>query len=129
MGKQRAFVSFDYENDEPAKVMFVGQSKHLESPFEFKDNSVRSHLDGDWEQKVRRRMENVDVVVILCGRKTHTADGVSAELEIARAAGKPYFLLAAYGDGKCTKPKSATSNDKLYRWTWDNLKALFAGKR
>jgi hypothetical protein len=74
-------------------------------------------------------MVNVDVVIVLCGTRTHTATGVSAELEIAKETKKPYFLLAAYSDKNCVKPKAASSNDKLYKWNWDNLKMLINGAR
>src|SRR5690606_41469870 len=125
--KKRAFISFDYDNDENAKIMLAGQAKLSDSPFEFKDNSVKDHLTGDGEEKVKRRMDNVDVVIVLCGEKTHTAKGVAAELSIAKEKSKPYFLLAAYSDKTCIKPTSATSTYKLYKWTWDNLKALIGG--
>ena len=127
--KKRAFISFDFDNDENAKIMLAGQAKKPDSPFEFKDNSVKDHLTGDWEEKVRRRMDNVDVVIVLCGEKTHTAKGVAAELKIAKDKKVPYFLLAAYSSKSCTKPTSASSSDKLYNWTWDNLKTLIAGGR
>lgn len=127
--KKRAFISFDYDNDEGTKIMLAGQAKLADSPFDFKDASVKEHLTGDWKDKVRRRMDNIDVVIVLCGEKTHTASGVAAELEIAKEKSKPYFLLAAYADKTCTKPTSASSNDKLYKWTWDNLKTLINGGR
>lgn len=126
---KRAFISFDYDNDENAKIMLAGQAKKPDSPFDFKDNSVRDHLTGDWEAKVKRRMDNVDVVIVLCGTKTQTASGVAAELRIAKEKSKPYFLLAAYSDKKCARPITAVSSDKLYKWTWDNLKKLIAGGR
>lgn len=128
-GKTRAFISFDIDHDEGAKIMLAGQAKHPDSPFDFKDNSVKSHLTGDWKEKVRQRMDNVDVVIVLCGTMTHTASGVAAELAIARELKKPYFLLAAYSDKSCTKPTSAGSTDKIYTWTWDILKKLIAGAR
>ena len=28
-----------------------------------------------------------------------------------------------------TKPKAAKSSDKIYKWTWDNLKSLIHGVR
>ena len=102
---KRAFISFDIDHDDGAKKMLAGQARLPDSPFEFKDNSVKYHLTGDWEQKVRRRMDNVDVVIVLCGTQTHTATGVSAELTIAKEKKKPYFLLAAYSEKTCTKPK------------------------
>lgn len=127
--KKRAFISFDYDNDEGCKILLAGQAKLPDSPFEFKDASVKEHLTGDWKEKVKRRMDNVDVVVVLCGQKTHTAAGVAAELQIAKDKNKEYFLLAAYSDKTCTKPTTASGSDKLYKWTWDNLKALIGGGR
>lgn len=127
--KKRVFISFDYDNDEGAKTMLAGQAKLPDSPFDFKDASIKEHLTGDWKEKVKRRMDNIDVVVVLCGEKTHTAAGVSAELDIAKEKNKDYFLLAAYSDKTCTKPKSALSTDKVYKWTWDNLKVLIGGGR
>lgn len=129
MTKKRAFISFDYDNDENAKIMLAGQGKLPNSPSEFKDNSVKDHLTGDWEEKVKRRMDNVDVVIVFCGENTHTAKGVAAELTIAKEKSKPYFLLAAYPDKKCIKPISAAPSDKLYKWTWENLKTLIGGGR
>ena len=129
VAKKRVFISFDYDNDEGAKTMLAGQAKLADSPFDFKDASVKEHLTGDWKEKVKRRMDNVDVVVVLCGAHTQTAAGVAAELEIAREKQKPYFLLAAYSDKSCSKPKSAAATDKLYKWTWDNLKSLIGGGR
>lgn len=129
MPKKRAFISFDYDHDEGAKIMLAGQAKFPDTPFDFSDGSVKDHLPGDWEAKVRRRMDNIDVVIVLCGQSTHTATGVATELRIAREKGKPYFLLAAYGDKVCTKPTSARQEDKVYKWTWDNVKALIEGAR
>ncbi len=127
--KKRVFISFDYDNDERAKTMLAGQAKLEDSPFDFKDASIKEHLTGDWKEKVKRRMDNIDVVVVLCGEKTHTAAGVSAELDIAKEKNKEYFLLAAYPDKTCTRPKSAAAAEKVYKWTWDNLKKLIGGSR
>src|SRR3954471_10706894 len=111
MAKKRAFISFDYDHDEGAKIMLAGQARHPDSPFDFSDASVREHLTGDWKEKVRRRMLNVDFVIVLCGAWTHTANGVAEELAIAREKGRHYFLLAAYGDKACTRPTSAFTSD------------------
>ncbi len=70
--KKRVFISFDYDNDEGTKIMLAGQAKLPDSPFDFTDASVRDHLTGDWKDKVRRRMDNIDVVIVLCGEKTHS---------------------------------------------------------
>ncbi len=129
MAHKRAFISFDYDHDEDIKILLAGQAQHTDTPFDFKDASIREHLTGDWKEKVRRRMANIDVVIVLCGQWTHTARGVAAELEIARGEGKEYFLLKGYSDKQCTWPTSVLSTDKMYDWTWDNLKLLISGRR
>ena len=127
--KKRVFISFDYDHDEGAKTMLAGQARLPDSPFEFTDASVREHLTGDWKDKVRRRIDNTDIVIVLCGEHTTNASGVAAELTIAQERAKPYFILAAYADKPCTKPTSAKPGDKVYKWTWANLKALIEGAR
>jgi len=107
MAKKRVFISFDYDHDEGTKIMLAGQAKLPDSPFDFTDASVTDHLAGDWKDKVRRRMDNIDVVIVLCGEHTHHASGVAAELSIAQEKYKSYFLLAAYSDRTCTKPTTA----------------------
>lgn len=127
--KKRAFISFDFDHDLGTKVMLAGQASLPDSPFDFVDASVKEHLTGDWKEKVRRRMDSIDVVIVLCGEYTHRALGVATELEIAQANGKSYFLLAAYADKTCTRPTSAHPADKLYKWTWENIKVLVGGGR
>src|SRR6266852_1372300 len=125
----RVFTAFDYDHDEALRNFLVGQSRHPDSPFEMHDWSVKEPFTGDWKAKVRTRIRSVDQVIVLCGENTHTATGVNAELNIAREEQKPYFLMWGYSDKSCTKPTSATADDKIYKWTWDNLKALIAGNR
>lgn len=127
--KKRVFISFDYDNDDGAKKMLAGQAKNDDSPFDFKDSSIKEHLTGDWKDKVRRRMDNIDIVVVLCGQSTDKAAGVSAELSIAKEKKKEYFLLQAYSDVTCKKPTTAATTDKMYEWTRDNLKKLIGGAR
>lgn len=129
MTKTRAFISFDYDHDDDLRTLLLGQSQHPDSPFEMKDRSLREHLVGDWKNKVWRRFDNVDVVIVMCGESTHTAAGVAAELAIAKEKGTPYFLLWGRNGKQCTKPTTANTTDKIYQWTWDNLKALIGGAR
>ncbi len=129
MAKKRVFISFDYDHDETLKTFLVGQAKLPDSPFELADWSIKEHIDGNWKAKATSRIRAVDVVAVICGKHTNTAAGVSAELQIAQTEGKPYFLLNGYKDVTCVKPTAAKASDKLYKWTWDNLKSLIAGNR
>src|SRR5207253_8872672 len=107
MAARRAFISFDFDHDEDLRALLAGQAKHTDSPFEIKDRSLKEPLSGDWKEKVKRRMANVDVLVVICGEVTHTASGVAAELTIAREVGKPYFLLWGRSGKNCTRPASS----------------------
>lgn len=126
---KKAFISFDYDNDEFLRTALVGQANHSQTPFEIIDRSVKEHLTGDWKAKVRGRIQRADLVIVLCGEKTHTAIGVAEELRIAKELRKPYFLLRGYSNKHCTAPTSAHSADKVYNWTWENLSVLIGGGR
>jgi len=129
MAKKRVFISFDFDHDEDLRNLLVGQAKNPDSPFDIADWSVKEHLTGDWKEKVRQRIRRTDLTIVICGEWTHTATGVAEELRITREEGKPYFLLWGRADKKCTKPKTALESDKIYKWTWDNLKKLIGGAR
>jgi len=129
MINKRTFISFDYDHDLDLKTMLVGQAKNPGSPFEISDLSIKEAITRDWKEKARTRIKGCDLVIVLCGESTHTATGVSAELEIAQEENIPYFLLWGRSEKQCTKPSGAKNDDKVYKWTWDNLKALIAGAR
>ena len=129
MAKKRVFTSFDFDHDEDLRNLLIGQSKNDDSPFEMSDWSVKEHMTGDWKAKVRTRIRSVDQVIVICGENTDTATGVSIELEIAMEEEKPYFLLWGRSSKTCKKPKAASAQDKLYEWTWENLKNLIGGAR
>jgi hypothetical protein len=126
---KNAFISFDFDHDEDLRNLLVGQSRHPDTPFEIRDWSVREPFVGDWQEKVRQRIRRTNLTIIVCSQYTHTAIGVATELSITREVGNPYFLLAGRSGVACTKPTSAWPTDKIYNWTWDNLRALIDGAR
>jgi len=127
--KVKVFISFDYDHDVELKNLLVGQAKNEDSPFEITDMSVKEELVGDWKEKVRQRIRKVDQVIVICGEYTDTANGVAAEVKITQEEGKPYFLLWGRSDKTCVKPRTSKESDKIYKWTWDNLKRLLNGER
>jgi len=129
MAAKRAFISFDFDHDEDLRNLLAGQAKHPDTPFNLQDWSVKEPMTGDWKDKVRARIRKTDVTIVICGEYTHLATGVAEELSISREERKPYFLLNGRAGKNCTKPSSASSSDKVYNWTWDNLKALISGSR
>jgi len=129
MSRRIAFISFDFDHDQDLKNLLVGQTKNPDSPFEISDWSLKEPLSGDWKKKIRERIKKMEVIIIICGHSTDSANGVEVELSIAKEEIIPYFLICGRSDDKFTKPKSADINDKVYSWTWDNLKSLIGGAR
>ena len=129
MAKKRVFISFDYDNDLDLKNLLVGQSRNSDTPFEIADFSIKEAISEDWKKKARMRIKGCNLVVVICGLHTDTATGVSAEVKIAQEEGVDYFLLWGRTDKSVKKPTTMKSSDKIYKWTWDNLKALIGGER
>lgn len=127
--KKRAFISFDYDHDLSLKVLLVGQARHSDSPFDIVDSSIKESISSNWQSHARTKIKGSDVVIVICGEHTNRATGVSAEIKIAQEENTPYFLLCGYSDKDCVKPVAALSGDKIYNWTWDNLKKLIHGQR
>ena len=125
----RVFTAFDYDHDESLRNLLVGQSKNEDTPFEICDWSVNEPFTGDWKKKARERIKKCQQMIVICGQHTNTATGVSAELEIAQDEEMAYFLLKGYSDKTCYKPTAAKVGDKMYNWTWDNLRKLIGGAR
>lgn len=129
MAITRAFISFDYDHDVDLRNLLRGQSRNPDSPFEMQDWSIKEPMTGDWKSKVRSRIRRTDLTIVICGQHTQNATGVAEELRITKEEGKPYFLLWGRANKSCKKPTRASSQDKIYRWTWDNLKSLIGGAR
>jgi|SRR5207248_5758041 len=126
----RVFISFDYDHDQDLRSLLAGQAKHEDSPFEIADWSVKeAFAKSNWQGKVRAQIRRVGLVAVICGHQTDTATGVAAEVKIAQEEEKPYFLLKGRANGPNKKPATALAADKIYEWTWDNLKTLIGGGR
>jgi hypothetical protein len=129
MKKHRVYICFDYDHDNDIKGSLVGQARLEDSPFDIVDMSIKEAVNENWKKYARQRIKSCDQVIVLCGKYTNTATGVSAELTITQEENIPYFLLCGRSDGQVKVPKNTKSSDKLYRWTWDNLKSLIRGNR
>lgn len=127
--KKRVFISFDYDNDCDLKTLLVGQARKSDSPFEITDMSIKEKIANDWKENARRRIKGCDVVIVICGHETNSATGVSTEVKLAQEEGVDYFLINGRASGRCVKPVAAKKSDKIYDWTWNNLKLLVGGAR
>lgn len=128
MAATRVYVSYDYDHDNDLKNLLVGQARNDDSPFSVSDWSIKEETTN-WKENARKRIRAVDQVVVICGQYTDTATGVGVEVTIAQEEKISYFLLVGRSDKTCEKPTTAKVDDKMYKWTWDNLKKLIGGAR
>ena len=122
---QRAFISFDFDDDQVLKHFFAGQFKLPESPFVAADWSMKEAAPQvNWEWEAEGRISRSDVVIVLVGPKTHRAPGVRKEVAIARKLRKPIVQVIGYRD---SHPTPVPNAGRLIRWSWSNLEKILGG--
>lgn len=124
MAKRRAFISFDFDNDNDLRGNLVAQSQDPQSPFSIVDCSLRASYDERWRAKVRNIIRGADLTIVICGAHTDKAAGVAAEIAMTRAEEKPYFLLRGRRGQSCVKPKNVLASDEMHAWNWPTLHRL-----
>jgi hypothetical protein len=115
----RAFISFAVE-DEAARNLFVGQSRHSETPFELADFSLHKPFDNSWKTQTRPRIKGCDVVIVLIGEGTHAAEGVLWEIKAAKEEGVPLFGVYIDKGDKGRMPGSLFGIPVI-NWTWNGI--------
>ena len=129
MTKTNLFISFDFEHDQDLRDLLLAQDKNPDVTFQMTDCSVQALLTDAWKMKIRERIKRVDQVIFICGERTNDAKGVGLEFAITQEESKPYFLLQGRPNKSARKPRRATTSDKVYTWTLDNLQLLMGGAR
>jgi hypothetical protein len=97
------FVSFDVDHDNDCKDRLLSQATPAGSHFAIDDWSIRE-IATDWQDKTTKRISNVDVLFVICGEHTDTAQNVNYEIAVAREQNKPYLLLDGR-PGRSTNPR------------------------
>jgi hypothetical protein len=116
-GKPRIYVSFDVEHDMDLYERLVEQSKAPGSSFIVSAASERSGAKSVETESLRRRICEVDQVIVICGEHTGSSVQACADLSAANEERTPYFLLWGRSHTECTKPVGAKNDDGMYRWT------------
>ena len=126
MERFRVFGCFDHRHDEDLLSRLLQQSQLPDSCFELVAWSGVHRERPDWEGSMRRDLDAVDQVVVICGEHGESADDLSAELRMVRDQSKPYLLLWGRRERPCTKPASAMPDDRFFTWIRDILNSQLA---
>ena len=104
-------------HDRDLKKRLVEESREAGSGFEISGFSETTEPTDSWRDRARRRIEEADELIVICGQDTQDSKQVAAEIGIAQEQGKPYFLLWGRREAMCTKPSGARSGEAMYSWT------------
>lgn len=122
MANPRAFISFDFDNNEGQKKYFVGQSINAKTPFNIEDWSSKSALpQSQWEKLIHEKINKCNMLIVLVGKNMSSATGVAKEIAFAKEHNVPVF--GVYVDGansKSTLPTGLTSG-RIVAWEWDKI--------
>ncbi len=121
MNRTPVYISFDYDNDRVLKEFIIEQAKNADSPFSVIDHSIKQAVSGNWVADAERRIKKSDVVLVMVGSKSHSAQGVKIEVDLARKHGKKVVQVIGYRD---SSPTPVSNAGILYRWNWPNLKKI-----
>lgn len=120
MANKKVFVAFAIE-DETTKVLFTGQTKNKNVPYEFIDMSAKQPWDEKWKTNCRTRIKGCDGVIALISKNTKNASGQLWEIDCAKDEKIP--IMGIYIDGATSSNKPSNMNSILCKeWTWDNVR-------
>lgn len=122
MANKRVFVAFAIE-DEKTKILFTGQAKNKNVPYDFIDMSVTEPYDEKWKTNCRARIRSCSGAIALISKNTKNASGEIWEIDCIKDEKIP--LLGIYIDGATFLNKTANLNGVTCKeWTWENVKAF-----
>jgi hypothetical protein len=125
MATPRAFVSFDYDNNESSRRLFVGQGKE-KSPtsFTISDWSSKDKLpQKTWEQTIEEKIGRCNMLIVLVGRSTHRAAGVLKEIAMAKRKNVPVFGVYVDGASATTLLPTGLQRNRTMAWKWSLIAA------
>jgi len=134
MADPRAFISFDFDNNLSHKVLFAGQARHSQTPFNIEDWSSKAHLpQKQWEDLIHAKINKCNILIVLVGKKTYQASGVKKEIAFAKEYDVPVFGVYVDGANSLTILPDGLARTHMIDWRWDNIanaidKAMNKGK-
>lgn len=122
MAKPRAFISFDFDNDEQWRNLFVGQGKNPDTPWEIADWSSKEALaQSKWEEIIRDKINRCNMVIVLVGKHMGSANGVAKEITMAKSQDVPLFGVYVDGANSSSTLPEGLARSRTVAWTWDNV--------
>ena len=125
MANPRAFISFDFDNNEGQKNYFVGQSKNARTPFTIEDWSSKQELaQTQWQSIIETKMKKCNMLIVLVGRSMSSAHGVNKEIAMAIKNDVPYFGVYVDSASSSSTLPIGLLRSRVIPWTWDGVSGM-----
>lgn len=126
MNRLPVFVSFDYEHDRSTKERLVTEWGMSQCPIWIKDESLPGPVeDIRWQTVAAEKINAAKAVLVICGKNTHSAKGVIAEVQIAMKKDKPLVFLQAFKEGS-SLPYGVKHDTRMTTLDWQSVYAALA---
>jgi hypothetical protein len=124
MADPRAFISFDFDNNESEKLLFVGQAKNSKTPFSIQDWSSKSSLpQSQWETLLNGKINRCNILIVLVGDYMANALGVAKEIAMAKTQDVPVFGVYVGGANSSSNLPVGLQRNRTIKWNWDLIAA------
>lgn len=123
MADPRAFISFDFDHNLTQKNLFVGQcSTNSPTPFSVQDWSSSSSLpQAEWEKKLKAKINNCHMMIVLVGKSMWSASGVAKEIGFANDQDVPFFGVYVDGAGTTSTLPTGLARTRAVAWDWAKI--------
>lgn len=122
MANPRAFISFDFDNNEGQKKYFVGQAVNSKTPFNIQDWSSKSSLpQTQWETLIEEKINKCNMLIVLVGKSMSTATGVKKEIAFAKKNNVPVFGVYVDGAGTTSTLPEGLQRNRVIAWDWKKI--------
>jgi hypothetical protein len=122
MSDPRVFISFDFDNNKADKDLFAGQAKNSKTPFSIEDWSSKEALpQKEWEEIIKSKVNKCNVLIVLVGKKSHSATGVLKEIGFAKENDVPYFGVYVKGANTQTDLPTGLNRNRVISWGWEEI--------
>ena len=126
MNRIHVFLSFDYQHDLETKNRLVTEWANESCPIFIKDVSLPGAItDYRWQSEAAKGIEAAKAVLVICGKNTHSADGVKTEVQMAIQTKKPVLFLRALKEGS-SLPAGVAKDTEMISLAWKSVYEKFA---
>lgn len=123
MADPRAFISFDFDNNQKSRTLFVGQGKsNSPTTFIVQDWSSKTDLpQAEWEALIASKIKSCHLMIVLVGKSMGSANGVAKEIQFAKDGDVPFFGVYVDGAGAGSTLPTGLARGRVTAWNWPSI--------